>query len=127
MTETAQLTETDAWLDAFEALEQSAPQGPAWLLPLRKAGLAQFAKTGLPTLKDEDWRFTNVDPVRQLTPNPSITRSDLDAAALDQVSYPHKGKETIRLVLLRALPSGFIRPFKIAGRSHHPFPWPGDH
>jgi len=100
MTETAQLTETDAWLEAFEALEQSPPQGPAWLLPLRKAGLAQFAKTGLPTLKDEDWRFTNVDPIRQLQPNPALTRSDLDATALNQITYPHKDKDTIRLVLL---------------------------
>lgn len=100
MTETAQLTETDAWLEAFETLEQSASQSPAWLLPLRKAGLARFAKTGLPTLKDEDWRFTNVDPIRQLQPNPVITRTELDATRLDQVNYPHKDKEAIRLVLL---------------------------
>lgn len=100
MTETAPLTETDAWLEAFENLEQSTSQAPAWLGPLRKAGLAQFAKTGLPTLKDEDWRFTNVDPVRQLPANPVITRSELDMATLNQISYPHKNKDTIRLVML---------------------------
>lgn len=37
---------------------------PRWLLPVRKAGLARFAEAGLPTLQDEDWRFTNLAPLR---------------------------------------------------------------
>jgi len=39
---------------------------PRWLLPMRKAGLACFAELGFPTLKDEDWRFTNIAPIAQL-------------------------------------------------------------
>ena len=34
---------------------------PVWLAPVRQAGAAQFTKAGFPTLKDEDWRFTNVE------------------------------------------------------------------
>lgn len=48
----------------FNRLETSAQ--PKWLLPVRKAGLAGFAELGFPTLKDEDWRFTNVSPIAQL-------------------------------------------------------------
>jgi Fe-S cluster assembly protein SufD len=44
---------------------ESAVQ-PRWLLPVRKAGLACFAELGFPTLRDEDWRFTNVAPIVQL-------------------------------------------------------------
>ena len=33
-------------------------------MPLRKAGLARFSESGYPTLRDEDWRFTNVKPTR---------------------------------------------------------------
>ena len=37
-----------------------------WLFPLRKAGLARFAELGFPTLRHEDWRFTNVAPIAKL-------------------------------------------------------------
>ena len=40
------------FLENFNRLE-SALQ-PSWLLPLRKAGIASFAKLGFPTLQDED-------------------------------------------------------------------------
>lgn len=45
--------------------------GPKWLAPLRKAGLACFADLGFPTLRDEDWRFTNVTPVAKLNFQPA--------------------------------------------------------
>ena len=48
-------------LGLFDSLEKSS--GPAWLLPLRKAGLAAFASKGFPTLNDEDWRYTNLAPL----------------------------------------------------------------
>jgi Fe-S cluster assembly protein SufD len=57
------------FLENFSRLE-SALQ-PSWLLPLRKAGIASFAKLGFPTLQDEDWRFTNVAPLAQLPLHPA--------------------------------------------------------
>ncbi len=39
---------------------------PEWVYPLHKAGIERFAELGFPTLKDEDWRFTNVAPVARL-------------------------------------------------------------
>ena len=39
---------------------------PKWLAPVRKAGIADFAELGFPTLHDEDWRFTNVAPIAKL-------------------------------------------------------------
>ena len=55
---------TDLLVGKFS--EQAAAAGPKWLAPLRKAGLASFADQGFPTLKDEDWRFTNVTPIAKL-------------------------------------------------------------
>jgi Fe-S cluster assembly protein SufD len=49
----------------------AAADGPQWLAPLRKAGLASFADQGFPTLRDEDWRFTNVAPVAKLNFQPA--------------------------------------------------------
>src|SRR6266498_1674672 len=55
----------DVHLERFSRFEREASQ-PSWLLPLRKAGLARFAELGFPTLRDEDWRFTNVAPIAKL-------------------------------------------------------------
>ncbi len=40
-----------------------APSGPGWLEPVRRAAGALFARTGFPTQRDEEWRFTPVGPV----------------------------------------------------------------
>src|SRR3954464_4458818 len=62
---------TDPYLKSFERFEDKANQ-PAWLFPLRKAGIACFAEQGFPTLKDEDWRFTNVAPIAKLPFKPMM-------------------------------------------------------
>jgi len=40
---------------------------PPWLLSARKRGFTCFDQLGLPTLQDEDWRFTNVAPIEKMT------------------------------------------------------------
>ena len=62
---------TDPYLKNFERFEKQTNQ-PAWLFPLRKAGIACFAEQGFPTLKDEDWRFTNVAPIANLPFKPML-------------------------------------------------------
>ncbi|HEY3886399.1 MAG TPA: hypothetical protein VGL62_14395, partial [Vicinamibacterales bacterium] len=45
------------------ALEKRPTGGPRWLDDLRARGAARFAALGLPTVRDEEWRFTNVAPI----------------------------------------------------------------
>src|SRR5215831_3084599 len=45
------------------ALEQRPTGGPRWLDDLRARGAARFAAVGIPTVRDEEWRFTNVAPI----------------------------------------------------------------
>jgi Fe-S cluster assembly protein SufD len=71
---------TDPYLKNFERFENQTNQ-PAWLFPLRKAGIACFAEQGFPTLKDEDWRFTNVAPIAKLPFNPMLDGSRDKAAS----------------------------------------------
>jgi Fe-S cluster assembly protein SufD len=59
------MKETDPYLETFERFEEQAKR-PAWVFPLRKAGIARFAELGFPTLQQEDWRFTNVAPIAKL-------------------------------------------------------------
>ncbi len=56
--------------------------GPDWFRETREAALAHFNEAALPTVRHEDWRFTNLGPIRQtsfLTPNGDATalRSDI--------------------------------------------------
>jgi Fe-S cluster assembly protein SufD len=37
--------------------------GPRWLQQLRERGAATFTSLGFPTVRDEEWRFTNVAPI----------------------------------------------------------------
>src|SRR5258708_10198999 len=62
---------TDPYLKNFARFENQTNQ-PAWLFPLRKAGIASFAEQGFPTLKHEDWRFTNVAPIAKLPFKPML-------------------------------------------------------
>jgi Fe-S cluster assembly protein SufD len=69
-----------AYLEKFARFETQASQ-PTWLLPIRKAGLARFSELGLPTLHDEDWRFTNIAAIAKLPFKPAF--DGVDALAVD--------------------------------------------
>jgi len=73
-TDRSALKATETHLKKFERLEIQAGQ-PAWVFPLRKAGMARFAERGFPTAKDEDWRFTNVAPIARLPFKPVLEPS----------------------------------------------------
>ena len=87
---TAPVKQADPHLKAFERFEQAAATTqPSWLFPLRKAGIARFAELGFPTLKNEDWRFTNVAPIAKLPFKPALdaARDGLTKDSLDQFSF----------------------------------------
>ena len=65
----------DVYLEKFGSFEK-APSQPTWLLPIRKAGMARFSELGLPTLRDEDWRFTNIAPIAKLPFKPALEPTD---------------------------------------------------
>ena len=77
----------DVYLEKFSRFEREASQ-PSWLLPLRKAGIARFAELGFPTLRDEDWRFTNVTPIVKLPFKPAFEPTDGVAAGdLERLTF----------------------------------------
>jgi len=74
------MKETEPHLAKFERFEKRGTQ-PAWVFPLRKAGMARFAELGFPTLQDEDWRFTNVAPLTKLPFKPVFELEDAGPSA----------------------------------------------
>ena len=75
---------TEAYLQEFEALSGTATVGaPEWLEPIRRAAMERFARTGFPSSRDEEWRFTPVAPIAQGAWRPAsgargITREQLN-------------------------------------------------
>ncbi|MCX6928452.1 MAG: Fe-S cluster assembly protein SufD [Verrucomicrobia bacterium] len=93
------MKETDKYLETFERFEAQARQ-PAWVFPLRKAGIVNFADLGFPTLQQEDWRFTNVTPIAKLPFKPvfQVPRNSLTPEAVAGFTF---GKVTAsRLVFV---------------------------
>src|SRR5579862_9283417 len=86
--ENSAINGADPYLKQFERFEKQTNQ-PAWLFPLRKAGLSSFAEQGFPTLKDEDWRFTNVAPIARLPFKPvaNATADKAISAMLDRAVF----------------------------------------
>jgi len=72
----------DHYLKSFERFEKhgtrngAAKATPSWLASKRREAIARFAKLGFPTLRDEDWRFTNLAPIVE-TPF-ELAQSDME-------------------------------------------------
>jgi Fe-S cluster assembly protein SufD len=64
---------------ARELVEEAVSRLPVdALTPVRKAALAQFAKSGLPTIRHEDWKYTNLEAVVELS-NASLSDASVSA------------------------------------------------
>ncbi|HVJ08941.1 MAG TPA: Fe-S cluster assembly protein SufD [Acidisarcina sp.] len=64
-----------SYAEAYRELEHRTLQQPDWLRTLRQNAFARFCDVGFPTLKDEDWRFTNVAAIARETFSPAADRS----------------------------------------------------
>src|SRR5262245_9772676 len=82
--------ETDPYLAEFERFEnEPGRKQPSWVYPIRKAGISRFAELGFPTLKHEDWRFTNVSAITRLPFKPVFDYAPdrLSAKMLNQFNF----------------------------------------
>jgi Fe-S cluster assembly protein SufD len=83
---TTVLEESNVFLADFNQREKALSAGlPRWVHRLRRAAIARFAEMGLPTTRQEEWRFTNLASLRETTfepaPHPSEMPPLLQSAA----------------------------------------------
>ena len=71
--------------------------GPRWLQDLRERGAVQFSALGFPTVRDEEWRFTNPAPIVALDYRPADAGATLAAGQVDRFIY---GSAPIRVVIV---------------------------
>ncbi|HIA46181.1 MAG TPA: Fe-S cluster assembly protein SufD, partial [Methylococcaceae bacterium] len=52
------------YVEEYDEIKSTLPgQELDWLVQLRQQSLNQFSTRGFPTIRDEDWRYTNVTPL----------------------------------------------------------------
>ncbi len=92
--------QTRPYVTQFERLEKAAESGqPGWLLDIRRSAIARFAELGFPTLRDEEWQYTNVGPIAESTFEPALSADD--AVTMDGIDPFLIGSETAcRLVFI---------------------------
>jgi len=99
-TDNAILKATDGHLAKFEQRFQKETAEPAWILPLRRAGISRFAEIGFPTLNDEDWRYTNVAPIAKLPFRP-VFKSTAEGFTRETIAqFTFGSLPAIRLVFI---------------------------
>src|SRR5215469_8044482 len=55
-----------SYLENFSEFEKlAAGRDLPWLRKMRRDAFARFCEVGFPTIRDEDWRFTNVSAIAQ--------------------------------------------------------------
>lgn len=109
------MTSQETFLSAFADLERRGLSGPAWLRARRREAIARFAERGLPTTRDEDWKYTSLSPITATTfdlalPDDGAEASE-DAIAPFRVGAPSwsrlvfvDGRFSAKLSALRPLP-----------------------
>lgn len=75
------------YLEAFSALEKVRQTSePVWLRHLRAEGWEIFNSSGFPTVRDEDWRFTNLAPLARTdfrrAPEATVSPAAIEASRL---------------------------------------------
>ena len=65
--------------------------GPRWLQDLRDRAAATFTSLGFPTVRDEEWRYTNVAPIAAGQFRPADGAFPVPAARLDEMPFGTAG------------------------------------
>ena len=60
-------TQSSSYNTAFRALlEKTGNAEPSWLRRMREDSFAHFERVGFPSVKEEEWKYTNVAPIAKL-------------------------------------------------------------
>ncbi|HPA18991.1 MAG TPA: Fe-S cluster assembly protein SufD [Verrucomicrobiae bacterium] len=93
----------DPFVTAFDRTAEALfGAEPEWLRAARRAGIGHFSELGFPTPKHEDWRFTNVAPIRDAGLAPAVSAGQVAGAGVGRIP----GLESNVLVFV----DGFFAP-----------------
>jgi Fe-S cluster assembly protein SufD len=101
-------------LTGFDEFLASRDSEPAWRRAVREAGAARFREEGLPTTRDEEWRYTPVSSIADadhaLAAHVHVTPAEIEPFLFADFDGPQivfvNGRFASALSDLRALPTG---------------------
>ena len=116
MTTTMTATDKDRYQVGFETLlEELGTVGSDDLRHLRRRAIDRFSELGFPTIRQEEWRFTNVAPIARSEFDFEPSSTGVDLSNLDPYRYADSIQLTVvngRLVPefsdLRCIPDGVM-------------------
>jgi Fe-S cluster assembly protein SufD len=80
--------ETDLYLSNLREFEQGLTEGePAWLRGIRHSAWLYFAEAGFPTIRDEEWKYTNLQPLTRTAFHYAAERPELSAGRLGRLRF----------------------------------------
>src|SRR6059036_2930222 len=82
---------------AFQVLKQTKPT-VAWVELVRDSAMDRFESLGFPTVRDEEWRYTNLAPLAKERFLPSVAKSELTFQDVDRFSFPETAGSQVVLV-----------------------------
>jgi Fe-S cluster assembly protein SufD len=72
----------NSYEEAFGALQENKQDsGFSWLAHLRENAMDRFTELGFPSVKEEDWKYTNVAPIARSAFKPAILAEVADSGA----------------------------------------------
>jgi Fe-S cluster assembly protein SufD len=88
--------------EGFAAFRESLAGEPAFIYALRELGMERFNAVGFPTIRQEEWRATNVAAIARAAFPPASEPGKVEAATVEKLSF----EGTDRLVFV----DGFFAP-----------------
>lgn len=84
-----------------------------WIKTLREQALQNFLKTGFPTTRNEEWRYTSLRQLEQLTftladNTQTISPTSASKNLLQQASYQNEWENLIEVVFINGQPASMI-------------------
>ena len=81
--------DTDLYLDSFAQLQEEVEgKQPPWLQQIRQAAISRFSELGFPTPRQEEWKYTEVAPIRRTAFKPAAyERNGLTSERLNELSF----------------------------------------
>ncbi len=76
------------YLDNFEIFQNSLNgESLKPINQLRKDAMAKFSELSFPTIKDEEWKYTNITPLFKHSFKPAASISEIENAQVDQFTF----------------------------------------
>ena len=86
-----------------EFIRNRCANEPTWLRILREKSFAEFEQIGFPTVKEEDWKYTNVAPIAKTTFRPAWTDRETRLEAGDFSSLIYDESRDSSLVFINGV------------------------